>query len=39
MKKVILFGGTSEGRELACKLSLLPLALTVSVATDYGAEL
>lgn len=39
MKKVILFGGTSEGRELACKLSLLPLTLTVSVATDYGAEL
>lgn len=37
--RVLLFGGTSEGAELARRLPRPGLALTVSVATDYGAEL
>lgn len=36
--KILLFGGTSEGRELAQKLSSWA-RLTVSVATQYGREL
>ena len=39
MKKLLIFAGTTEGRQLALEASHLPLALTVSVATDYGREL
>lgn len=41
MKKlnILLFGGTTEGRQLAAALAALPgVALTVSVATALGAE-
>lgn len=37
--RILLFGGTSEGAELARRLPRPGLTLTVSVATDYGAEL
>ena len=37
--KVLLFGGTSEGTELVRRLPRPGLELTVSVATDYGAQL
>ncbi len=36
---VLLFAGTGDGRILAERLAALPLALTVSVATEYGHEL
>ncbi len=36
MRKVLIFSGTTEGRELAEKLSGLPLQLYVSVATEFG---
>ncbi|MCR4590916.1 MAG: precorrin-6A reductase [Lachnospiraceae bacterium] len=37
--KVLLFGGTSEGRELAAFLSEKKTETVVSVATEYGREL
>ncbi len=37
--EVMLFGGTSEGRELAQWLARRGTAVTVCVATDYGAAL
>lgn len=37
--KVLLFGGTTEGRVLARRLAALGHAVTVSVATDLGAEM
>lgn len=37
--KILLFGGTTEGRQLAAALAALPgAALTVCVATPLGAE-
>ena len=36
--RIILFGGTTEGRTLACRLTDLGHAVTVSVATPVGAE-
>lgn len=38
-KKILLFGGTSEARELADKLAARGDEVTVSVATEYGEEL
>lgn len=38
MKRILIFGGTTEGRELAQRLSELGYPVTVSVATDLGAE-
>ena len=35
---VFLFGGTTEGRTLSRELAARGAAVTVSVATDYGAE-
>lgn len=37
MKRLLLFGGTTEGRELAAAAAKLGWDVTVSVATDYGA--
>ena len=37
--KILLFGGTSEGRVLAEELAAMEVEVTVSVATDYGREL
>ena len=37
--KVILFGGTSEGRELSEYLSALGIPSLICVATSYGEEL
>ena len=37
--KVLLFGGTAEGRILAGKLAASAHAVTCSVATEYGREL
>jgi precorrin-6x reductase len=39
MKRLLVFGGTTEGRELASALSGLGFAVTVSVATEYGERL
>ncbi len=39
MKRLLVFGGTAEGRELAAKLADLGFAVTVCVATDYGGGL
>lgn len=40
MRRVLLFGGTTEGRELCERWALLPsLRVTVCVATSYGREL
>ena len=36
--RILIFGGTTEGRVLAAKLSGLGYNVTVSVATDLGAE-
>lgn len=36
--RVLIFGGTTEGRLLAQELSALGVAVTVSVATGLGAE-
>lgn len=36
--KIIIFGGTTEGRELAVILAKEGAEVTVSVASDYGAE-
>ena len=38
-KKVLIFGGTTEGRELASALSKAGVSHVVSVATDYGKEI
>ena len=37
--RILLFGGTTEGRELAQRLLTLPVIFKVSVATPYGEEL
>lgn len=37
-QRIMVFGGTTEGRELAQALSRLPVSLTLSVATAYGRE-
>ncbi|MDR0314039.1 MAG: precorrin-6A reductase [Treponema sp.] len=34
--KVLIFGGTTEGRELSAALSSKGISVTMSVATDYG---
>ena len=36
--KIVIFGGTSESRELSQALSRLGAEVTVCVATDYGSE-
>ena len=36
--RVVLFSGTTEGRELSCRLAELGLEVTVSVATPLGQE-
>ena len=38
MKRLLLFGGTTEGRQLAQELAGL-WDVTVCVATEYGREL
>ena len=38
MKRILIFGGTTEGRELAQRLGAAGYEVTVSVATDLGAE-
>ena len=38
MKRVLIFGGTTEGRALSCRLADAGAAVTVCVATPYGAE-
>ena len=35
---VLIFGGTTEGRELSAALATRGVAVTVCVATDYGRE-
>ncbi len=35
-KKVLIFGGTSEGRDIAWKLNKADIFCTVCVATEYG---
>ena len=37
MKRLLLFGGTTEGRQLAVQAASLGYAVTVCVATEYGA--
>jgi len=39
MKKLLIFAGTTEGRELARAAAELGWAVTASVATDYGEAL
>ena len=39
MRRVLLFGGTAEGRALCRTLIRWPVAVTVCVATDYGRKL
>ena len=36
--KIVIFGGTSEGRELSNKLAKAGAEVLVSVASNYGAE-
>ena len=36
--KIIIFGGTTEGRELSLKLASEGADITVSVASEYGVE-
>lgn len=36
--KIVIFGGTTEGRELSRRLSKAGAAVTVCVATEYGEE-
>lgn len=36
--RIIVFGGTSEGEEIACRLADAGLDITVCVATEYGDE-
>lgn len=38
MKRIVVFGGTTEGRELSRRLADKGAAVTVCVATAYGAE-
>lgn len=35
---ILIFSGTTEGRELSCRLAGLGADVTVCVATDYGTE-
>ena len=37
MKKLVIFGGTTEGRELSCALAAEGIQATVWVATPYGS--
>ena len=37
--KLVIFGGTTEGRVLTEKAAALQIPVTVSVSTEYGAEL
>ena len=37
--KVLIFGGTTEGRKLADALTAAGIPHLVSVATDYGKEI
>lgn len=37
--RLVIFGGTTEGRVLAEKAAALQIPVTVSVSTEYGAEL
>lgn len=39
MKKLLVFGGTSDGRRLVEELSAQPIDITVCVASEYGREL
>lgn len=39
MKRLLLFGGAAEGRGLLAALQSRPVAVTISVATEYGREL
>ena len=36
--RLIVFGGTTEGRLLSCEMARLGAAVTVCVATEYGKE-
>lgn len=36
--RVVIFGGTTEGRELSCALAQEGISVTVSVATEHGRE-
>ena len=36
--KIVIFGGTSEGRELSCELAKAGAEVIVSVASEYGVE-
>ena len=38
-RRICIFAGTSEGREIAERLSAKGFGLVISVATEYGAEL
>ncbi|MBQ7714010.1 MAG: precorrin-6A reductase [Oscillospiraceae bacterium] len=38
MKRIVVFGGTTEGRALSYRLADAGAAVTVCVATPYGAE-
>ena len=37
--RLVIFGGTTEGRVLAEKAAALKIPVIVSVSTEYGAEL
>lgn len=39
MKEILIFAGTTEGRELSARLRADGLAVTACVATEYGAQL
>lgn len=39
MKKILIFAGTTEGRELSARLRADGLSVTACVATEYGAQL
>ena len=39
MNSILLFAGTTEGREIAEALLGAPASVTVSVATEYGETL
>lgn len=38
MKRIVIFSGTTEGRELSCRLADRGADVTVCVATEYGTE-
>ena len=38
-EKILIFGGTTEGRELADAFSKAGIPHVVSVATEYGKEI